>query len=142
MALNSEQHNALVYEDPGDEEEARRAEKWFNRLAEGVNEGLERCGFQPSAFVARDPRWRRPLRAWKKSFREWILQADEESLAPTPIFFDLRCVYGEGSLVEKMKQDIVDALNVGAMDENRAFLRLMATHAMDCLLYTSDAADE
>lgn len=131
MALNSEQHNALVYEDPDDEEEARRAEKWFNRVAEGVNDGLERCGFQPSEFVARDPRWRRPLRAWKKSFREWILQADEESLAPTPIFFDLRCVYGEGSLVETMKQDIVDALNVGAMDENRAFLRLMATHAME-----------
>lgn len=131
MALNSEQHNALVYADPEGEAEARRAEKWFNRIAEGVNTGLERCGFQPSEYVARDSRWRRPLRAWKRTYREWILQSDEESLAPTPIFFDLRCVFGDPTLVEQIKQDLVDALNVQAMDENRAFLRLMAMHAME-----------
>ena len=131
MALNSEQHNALVYDDPPDDEEARRAELWFNRIAERVNGGLERCGFQPSAYVARDPRWRRPLRSWRKTYREWILQSDRESLAPTPIFFDLRCVFGEGRLVEEIKQDVVDALNVQAMDESRAFLRLMAAHAME-----------
>lgn len=131
MALNSEQHNALVYQDPTDGEEARRAEVWFNKLAEQVNEGLERCGFSPSAYVARDARWRRPLRAWKKAYREWILQSDEQSLAPTPIFFDLRGVYGDERLVDDVKQAIVDALNVQAMDEERAFLRLMAMHAME-----------
>src|SRR5690606_23445789 len=131
MALNSEQHNALVYEDPSTEEESSQAERWFNRFAEKVNEGLERCGFQPSEYVARDPRWRRSLRAWKMSYREWVLQSDERSLAPTAIFFDLRCVYGDERLVDEIKQAIIDSLNVQAMDEERVFLRLMAAHAME-----------
>lgn len=131
MALNSEQHNALIYADLSSAEEARRADAWFNRLTEWVNDALTECGFTPSEYVARDPRWRQPLRAWKRSYREWIMQADEETLAPTPIFFDLRCVFGDRSLVKKLKEDVFDALNVQAMDESRAFLRLMAAHAME-----------
>lgn len=131
MALNSEQHNALVYADPSSDDEAARADKWFDRIADGVNEALEVCGFKPSEYVARDPRWRQPLRAWKREFRQWILQSDEKSLAPTPIFFDLRSVFGDRSLVLRLKEDIVDALNVQAMDETRTFLRLIAGHAME-----------
>lgn len=131
MALNSEQHNALIYADPASPQEADQAEAWFNRLAERVNEALEFCGFTPSEYVARDARWRQPLRAWKRTYREWILQSDEASLAPTPIFFDLRCVFGDRSLVTKLQEDILDALNVQAMDESRTFLRLVAAHAME-----------
>ena len=131
MALNSEQHNALIYADPESDEEAEQAERWFNRIAESVNEALAACGFAPSEYVARDPRWRQSLRSWKRSYREWILQSDERSLAPTPIFFDLRCIYGDRILVRTLKDDIVDALNVQAMDESRTFLKLMASHAME-----------
>ncbi len=131
MALNSEQHNALVFADPSSEEEAERAEAWFNRLSEKANEALGRCGFNPSEYVARDARWRKSFRGWKRAYREWVLQSDEASLAPTPIFFDLRGVYGDMRLVEDLKRDIVDALNVQAMDEERTFLKLMAQHAME-----------
>lgn len=131
MALNSEQHNALVFADPASVDEAEKAEVWFNRLAEKANEALARCGFNPSEYVARDERWRQAFRGWKLAFREWILQADEQSLAPTPIFFDLRGIYGDVKLVQALKADIVDALNVQAMDEERTFLRLMAQHAME-----------
>lgn len=131
MALNSEQHNALIYEDPADEAEHRRAERWFNRISEGVNQALTDCGFQPSEYVARDARWRRPMRDWRRAYREWILQSDETSLLPVPIFFDLRCVFGEGSFVRDLKSDIVDALNVQAMDESRTFLRMMAANAIE-----------
>ena len=131
MALNSEQHNALIYADPASEEEAERAEAWFNRLTEKANEALARCAFNPSEYVARDPRWRKSFRGWKRAYREWILQSDEATLAPTPIFFDLRGIYGDLRLVEELKADIVDALNVQAMDAERTFLKLMAQHAME-----------
>ena len=131
MALNSEQHNALVFADPSSKEDAANADVWFNSLAERVNLALTKCGFLPSEFVARDLRWRKSFRGWKRSFREWILQSDEATLAPTPIFFDLRGIYGDTNLVEDLKSDIVDALNIQAMDEERTFLKLMAQHAME-----------
>jgi CBS domain-containing protein len=131
MALNSEQHNALIFSDPESDEDAANADAWFNSLAERVNEALARCGFPSSEYVARDPRWRKSFRGWKRAFREWILQSDEATLAPTPIFFDLRGIYGDMNLVEDLKRDIVDALNVQAMDEERTFLKLMARHAME-----------
>ncbi len=131
MALNSEQHNALIYADPSSDEDALKAEEWFNELAESANEALARCGFHPSEYVARDRRWRKTFRGWKRTFREWILQSDEPSLAPTPIFFDLRGIYGNVDLIQDLKNDIVDALNVQAMDEERTFLKLMAHHAME-----------
>jgi CBS domain-containing protein len=131
MALNSEQHNALIYSDLPSSDEAVRAEAWFNQLAERVNDALTACGFTPSEYVARDARWRQSLRAWKRTYREWILESDEALLAPTPIFFDLRCVYGDASLVRTLMDDIFDALNVQAMDESRTFLRMMAAHAIE-----------
>lgn len=131
MALNSEQHNALVFADPSSEEEAERAEAWFNRLSEKANEALARCAFNPSEYVARDARWRKSFRGWKRAYREWVLQSDQASLAPTPIFFDLRGIYGDMQLVADLKSDLVDALNVQAMDEERTFLKLMAQHAME-----------
>jgi CBS domain-containing protein len=131
MALNSEQHNALIFSDPESDEDAANADAWFNSLAEKVNEALAQCGFPSSEYVARDPRWRKSFRGWKRAFREWILQSDEATLAPTPIFFDLRGIYGDMNLVEDLKRDIVDALNVQAMDEERTFLKLMARHAME-----------
>lgn len=131
MALNSEQHNALIYANPTSEEEAARAEHWFDLIAERANVALEECGFRPSEFVARDPRWRQPLRNWKQTYREWILQADEATLSPVPLFFDLRPVYGEASLVDELKEDLIDALNVQAMDEHRTFLRLMASNVLE-----------
>src|SRR5690606_15839582 len=74
MALNSQQHNALLYANPHSKEEARKAEMWFDRIASMVNEGMASCGFPMSEIVARDPRWRKPLKEWKKTFRTWILQ--------------------------------------------------------------------
>lgn len=131
MALNSLQQNAIVYADPASDEQAALAEQWFDLLAGRLNEGLAECGFPVSEFVARESRWRQPLRAWKQTYREWVLQADEAALAPVPLFFDLRAVYGDATLVAELKQAIVDALNVQAMDATRRFMRLMAANALE-----------
>lgn len=131
MALNSQQHNALLYANPHSKEEARKAEMWFDRIASMVNEGMASCGFPMSEIVARDPRWRKPLKEWKKTFRTWILQADGAALKNAGLFFDLRPIYGPEELVTELKRDVVDALNVQEMDHARNFLALMARHALE-----------
>jgi CBS domain-containing protein len=130
MVLNSQQHNAIVYENPSSDAEAARAEKWFGMLAERVTSGQEACGFPLSDVVARHPSWRKPIREWKKAYRSWILQADERTLTAAALFFDLRGIYGSLELVDTMKRDIVDALNVQAMDTSRHFFKMMAANAL------------
>lgn len=131
MVLNSQQANMLIHANPESEEQAKRAEKWFGLVATRVNDGMQACGFTPSDFVARDSRWRKSLREWKRTYREWILQADAKRVAGAGIFFDLRVIYGQRALVDELKADIVDALNVQAMDPDRTFLQMMATDALE-----------
>ncbi|GIV60555.1 MAG: hypothetical protein KatS3mg043_1644 [Rhodothermaceae bacterium] len=131
MTLASRQHNALLYADPATPDEAARAETWFARLAERANAALERCGFLNSETVARTPACRLPLRTFKKTFRTWIFEAGAGELTGAPIlFFDLRGIYGAMSLVDALKQDIEDALNMQAMDPDRAFIQMMAAGAL------------
>jgi CBS domain-containing protein len=128
--LTSEQHNALLYDDPASEEEAVAAEAWFTRLAVRVSETLETCGFLTSVLVAQDVRYCKPLGQWKRQFREWIMQASREDVVEALRFFDLRGIYGKTDLVHELKQSIEDALNVESMDRNRQFIRLMAEHVL------------
>lgn len=131
MSLTSQQHNALLYEDPRSDEEAEVAARYFNRLADRVNTALEACGFEPSDVVARNERWRRPARAWRQAYREWIHQSDESAIRYAMPFFDLRGIYGHMPLMDSLSEDIVDALNVQAMDEERDFLPLLASRAVE-----------
>lgn len=130
MVLNSQQHNAILYDNPASEAEAAKAEKWFAMISERVVGGMEACGFAVSDVVAREPSWRRPVREWKKAYRGWILQADARTLTAAALFFDLRGIYGDRSLVYDMKRDIVDALNVQALDSSRHFFQMMAANAI------------
>lgn len=131
MALNSQQHNALLFADPTSPEEAAKAKEWFGKIAERINDALVACEFPEGIVVGRDPKWRKSLREWKRTYREWILKSDEPDLENLGLFFDLRAVYGSESLVYELKRDIVDALNIQAMDQTRNFLRMMARRALE-----------
>jgi CBS domain-containing protein len=129
VALTTEQHNGIIFADPakGDEE---RAEWWFQKLADAANDALAACGFVPSSMVARRPEWHRPHREWRTAFRAWIHEADEERLAVVPLFFDLRGIYGDPSLLASLMEDVEDSLNVEAMDAKRNLLALLARRAL------------
>lgn len=128
--LNSEQHNALLYDNPSTEKEAELAAIWFRHLAERVSETLSLWGFPMSDLIASDPRYCKSLTDWKRQFREWILQAGYQGVEESLRFFDLRSIYGKTDLLRTLKQHIEDALNVQAFDSDRHFLKLMAEHAM------------
>jgi CBS domain-containing protein len=127
MSILTDQDNALVYADPISPEEAERAEEWFRALAERANQALADTGFELCAgeVMARNPKWRHPLREWKEIFRDWILHPEAQQLMEAGIFFDLRGLYGDKILVGNLKSDIADALR-----KERRFLPVLVANAL------------
>ena len=129
--LSSEKYGALLYENPPAGVEEDRARRWFEQLYEDANAALEACGFRTSDDAAPDLPRVLPLRAWKKTYRTWIFETDVEALRPVPPYFDLRAVYGDADLSERLRLDIEDALNVQAMDAERDVLALLTANALE-----------
>jgi len=123
QSARSDQDNALVLDDSARESH----DEYFKALAKIVNDGLDACGFVycPGDVMASNPKWRQPLQTWKGYFKKWITIPEEKALMHANIFFDLRCVHGNGSLVDDLKASIrKDARR------NEIFLALMAKNAM------------
>lgn len=127
MSLLTDQDNALVYADPADEAEAARAEEWFSALAWRANEVLAHAGFAlcEGDIMARNPKLRQPLRGWKSTFRDLITTPDADVLVWASVFFDLRGLYGDMSLVEELKESILESVEGG-----RRFLPFMVQNAL------------
>jgi CBS domain-containing protein len=128
MSLKTDQDNGILYADPADADEARRAERFFTRFADRANIALDAVGFDLclGGVMARNPRWRMPLKGWKRQFRRWIFEPDELALMHASIFFDLRGLTGHLPLAEALKADLSDAL-----DAERGFLPFLMRNALD-----------
>jgi CBS domain-containing protein len=100
----SDQDNALVLSDDTTTADA----PWFEALATFVVEGLVACGYPrcPGDIMATNPRWRQPLREWKRTFARWIDEPVPDAILRSAIFFDLRTVHGDDSLVAGLQEQI------------------------------------
>ena len=124
QSAKSDQDNALVLEDSAGDAER----EYFGRLAAIVNDGLDACGYVycPGDIMAKNPKWCQPLSRWREYFHRWITVPEEKALMHANIFFDLRAVHGNASLVDALKDSIRSAAR-----ENTIFLALMAKNAMN-----------
>lgn len=123
QSAKSDQDNALVLSDEATEAD----DEYFAAIAKVVNDGLDACGYVycPGDVMASNPKWRRPLKEWQQYFHRWITVPEEKALMHSNIFFDLRCVAGQSSLVDALKKSVQrDARR------NEIFLALMAKNAM------------
>lgn len=100
----SDQDNALVLSDDATPDDA----PWFEALATFVVDGLVACGYPrcPGDIMATNPRWRQPLREWKRTFAKWIDEPVPDAILRSAIFFDLRTVHGDHSLVAELQEQI------------------------------------
>ena len=123
QSAHSDQDNALLLADTATQAD----DEYFAAMAKVVNDGLDACGYVycPGDVMASNPKWRQPLKQWKKYFHRWITVPEQKALMHANIFFDLRCVSGEASLVDELKDSIRDAAR-----KNELFLALMAKNAM------------
>src|SRR4029077_9013016 len=75
FTLGSDQENALAYADSGEDS---GVDAYFERFAQDVNAGLERCGFLPdlNGVLARNKLWRMRETEWIKVFRDCLTEPD------------------------------------------------------------------
>jgi CBS domain-containing protein len=121
QTLATDQDNALILGD-GATDKPR-----FLAFADEVNRALDRCGFPlcKGDIMARNPRWCLTLDEWRTTFSDWVRNPAPEALLGAAIFFDLRALAGDASLVGELRDWLLKLTAASP-----AFLRLMARNAL------------
>ncbi len=98
---HSDQDNALIIDNSVTAEQL----PWFEQLAQFVCDGLNACGFVycPGQVMATNPKWRQTEAVWHRYFQQWIDTPDPKALMHSSIFFDLATIYGDKSLLERVR---------------------------------------
>ena len=124
QTAKSDQDNCMVLDDAYDEGVHG---VYFKSLSTFVCDGLDACGYEycPGEMMAMTDTWRQPLLQWRKNFSKWVNQPDPTALMLTCVFFDLRAVHGEVSLLETLRREVL-----GLTQGNRIFLAHMANNAL------------
>jgi CBS domain-containing protein len=124
QTAKSDQDNCMILDDAYD---PARHEAYFRQLARFVCAGLDACGYVycPGEMMAQTDTWRQPLAIWKQSLRNWIEEPEPMALMLTCVFFDLRFVDGEASLVDALRADFLPRAG-----KNRFFLAHLVGNAL------------
>ncbi len=123
QTAKTDQDNGLILEREATQDES----DYFAKLANMVCDGLDQLGYVycPGEIMALNVKWRVALPVWKSYFDQWVDVPDPKSVMHSSIFFDIRCVYGESSLVQGLQQHASErAMN------NPIFRRFMAKNAL------------
>lgn len=104
QTLKTDQDNAIIYAGNASSE----VSDYFLSIGEMINKWLNDIGYEfcIGKVMASNPRWCQPISKWKEYFREWVKNSDPENILDTSIFFDLRFVYGDKTLVKELKEEI------------------------------------
>jgi CBS domain-containing protein len=123
QTAKTDQDNGIVLERRATESEAA----YFSKLADFVCDGLDKLGYEycPGEIMALNVKWRVSLAKWKRHFDRWIDVPEPKAVMHSSIFFDMRCVYGNGELVDELLE-----YAVGRAKRNRIFRRFMAANVM------------
>lgn len=122
QGLISDQDNGLLLAEKPDADAAQ----WFKTLADRVCDGLAECGYSYcKGGVMAKGEWRMSLADWQATFDGWMREPEPKSVLHCSIFFDMRGVYGDLDLVERLQQPVLKKAR-----ENRIFLRFLAVEAL------------
>ena len=107
QTLATDQDTAIIFEDSDEEQEAIHT-SYFLKLGELVSNDLHQVGYNfcKGEIMANNPRWCKPISAWKNYFTNWITDASPQDLLDVKIFFDFRTVYGHKSLSDQLYDHI------------------------------------
>ncbi|WP_291099675.1 MULTISPECIES: DUF294 nucleotidyltransferase-like domain-containing protein [unclassified Flavobacterium] len=107
--LQTDQDNALVYEDVPEELETE-TKKYFLELASYINKGLFDIGYDycPAEMMASNPKWCLSLGQWKSLVHHWITNPGKNEILLSFIFFDYSLSYGDSELVNNLSDFILE----------------------------------
>lgn len=126
QTLHTDQDNAIVFDAPGIDPEVARAR--LLPVARRVNEALAACGFSPCSggIMAGEPPCCASVEEWEARFDAWMETPDPEALLRATIFFDLRPLWGDFSLADRLQR-----LLARRAPERRRFLALLTEQALE-----------
>ena len=113
IQLLSDQDNAIITERPLNTAEA----KYFSMLAQDVCTALDRCGYP---LCQGNPKWRVSYQDWCEYYNKWISDTSSKSLLNSLVFLDIRLLFGDEFLVNKLKQHLLNTVK-----GNTRFLALL-----------------
>ncbi|MCE7792350.1 DUF294 nucleotidyltransferase-like domain-containing protein [Salipaludibacillus sp. CUR1] len=115
QAFSTDQDNALILDNYQHLSYKREVEEFFHRFAAKVNEALAKCGFPECSggIMAKERKWCREINEWKSEVVNWVKKADSQEIRDFTIFIDYRPIYGDFSLAEKLRDDIIEPVKKG-----------------------------
>jgi PAS domain S-box-containing protein len=111
--LLTDQDNAIIYENvPKEKEIAVNA--YFLKLGETVCNALNTIGYSfcKGKIMAKNQQWCKPLSVWENYFTSWIATPEPQQILDASIFFDLRCVYGDNDIVDRLRENIAGSVKL------------------------------
>jgi len=102
---HTDQDNGLILSDDVKEADL----PCFKILAQFVCDGLNECGYIycPGDVMAINPKWRQAENIWGKYFDQWINTPEPKALIYSSIFFDLRTIYGDKTLLKNIRKNML-----------------------------------
>ena len=127
QTFKTDQDNALIYADPATDAEAEAAKNYFLAFAQFVRDDLIRCGFPicPANYMASNPTWCQPLKAWKKYFSSWVNTPTADAVMNSVAFFDFRPMCGDSGLADMLRDHLIEILK-----DEKVFLGYLANMAI------------
>ncbi|TVQ33590.1 MAG: CBS domain-containing protein [Wenzhouxiangella sp.] len=122
QGLISDQDNGLLLAEKPDPDAA----DYFLKLATFVCDGLDASGYVYCAGDVMAMRnWRMSLSQWQRTFDDWMIEPDPQSVMNSSIFFDLRGVAGDTRLASDLKDHVL-----ARAKKSRIFLRFLAAESI------------
>lgn len=119
--VNADQDNGILIDDSMQPEHAQ----WFYDVAKFVCDGLNQCGYVycPGNIMASNDALRLPLTQWCHTVDEWTHRPTPDAVMKVSIFFDIRTVYGDERLTEKLQAHMLmrtssNSIFLAALAEN------------------------
>jgi CBS domain-containing protein len=99
--------HGLIYAEP-EADQRRPVRGYFLELGRRVSAALAACGFVSTAkgIVSGHPSACRSINEWQIAFSQWIREPIESGVYRATSFFDVRPVYGDCALVNRLEQHI------------------------------------
>jgi PAS domain S-box-containing protein len=107
----TDQDNAIIYQDVPKEMESA-VNMYFMKIGDRVCNSLNSIGYSfcKGNIMANNPQWCRPFSTWEKYFTGWITTPEPENLLDASIFFDFRSVFGDETIIEKLRKTVSDSI--------------------------------
>ncbi len=119
-SLHPDQDNGLIIADYPDGEHTN-VDSWYIPFSERLVAAMETVGFPrcKGHVMATNPIWRKRISEWCAQVGLWLGKSSGLVLRLCDIFFDFRCVYGQGEMSAKLRDHIT------RLAPNQFFLREM-----------------